>query len=60
MEREAATIRWEIETIRRLEPEGQRISIKSLRERARLLQRVEQAPTEIVVEDRVDEEIEGV
>ncbi|HEY1363891.1 MAG TPA: hypothetical protein VGF60_16750 [Xanthobacteraceae bacterium] len=32
-----------IETIRRLEPEGQRVSIKSLRERARLLQRVEQA-----------------
>jgi predicted RNase H-like nuclease (RuvC/YqgF family) len=36
-----------IETIRRLEPEGQRVSIKSLRERARLLERVEPAPTEV-------------
>ena len=44
-----------IETIHRLEPEGQRVSIKSLRERARLLQRIEHTTTEVEAEEDVSE-----
>lgn len=44
-----------IETIRHLEPEGQRVPIKSLRERVRLLERVEHATTEAEAKEEVPE-----